>query len=138
MSGELRYGPNTAAVERMLERLRSATAEELRTLADVSRDADRDCWEDAWRAASAVAWEAGRGIGRGAVDPMSGSTNIWNVVWGAVKDVAIGARHLTWNVTSGAIEAVIICDLISPEDFATLTDSWAEVFGPTWEEKNRR
>jgi hypothetical protein len=123
MSAEQRFGPNSAAIERMLERLGTATPEELRAVGD----ARRGVWRGPW----GVAWNTVKKAGR---------REQWNAAWlaawnasrkGGRPIVSISARFSM----SGAMLAVLVRDLLPPKHFATLTAPWAKVFGPTWEER---
>lgn len=112
-----RYGPNTAAVQRMLARLRSATGEELAALAD-ARSATDVAWLAAWFAAGRAAY----------LIP-------WDTSWTDARiDAWDNDREAARLVAWGAIQAVFVAGVISPEQFSTLTASWREVFGPTWED----
>ncbi len=116
MSQELRYGPHTAAVEAMLERLRRATGEELQALAEAKAAAGVAQWE----AARDAAWEA-------FWDVASSKDGYQEAFW----DGAGCGLYSVWLT----IFAIIMGDLLSPEHRAELTGPWRETFGPTWEEK---
>lgn len=112
------YGPNTAAVERMLERLRRAAGEELRRLAEAKAAAGVAEWE----AARDAAWEAFWDV---ASSKRADQDGYWDgVAWD-------GAWPSAWLATF----AIIMGDLLSPEHIADLTGPWRETFGPTWEEQ---
>jgi hypothetical protein len=53
-----------------------------------------------------------------------------DVAWSAARDVAWDvARDVAW----GAAWALVVRDLITPEQFDTLTGPWVSVMGRTWE-----
>lgn len=120
-----RYGPNTTAVEAVIERCRTLTASEAMrldavpsTVLDAALDAlpgtvqlpsaewDYDAWDNAWD----DAWYAARGTGRG------------GPVWPAAA-----------NAAAEAAIALVMRDSITPERFDILTAPWVSVMGKTWE-----
>ena len=118
MSDNLQYGPNTAQVQAMLGRLRSATSEELETLGAATQGAARG-------AARVVAREAAKKASTAAARDA-----FFEAAWEATSGVVWDA----WRATRDAVLATLVRDLILPADFDVLTGPWREVFGPTWED----
>ncbi len=123
MTSELRFGPNSAAVEAMLERLSRATRDELEVFTDARTGVRGTIWETARRAIK----------GNNAAGARAAA---WDALWKAFPDGG-AAWDFAWHpgapVAWYAIQAVLVRDLISSEHFGTLTGPWREVFGPTWE-----
>ncbi len=130
-----KYGPNTAEIEALIEKVKTLTPEQAKHLReiwhsardavwDVTRDegwsttlytqVDSTCyaaWGVAWYAACDAAWHAA-----------------WNATrdqgWSTTRDVACDeAWHAAWN----AIFALSAKDRISDNDFRTLYGPWASV-----------
>ena len=94
-----KYGPQTAEIEAIIERLKTMTVDEVEALA-AARDAAR-------KAARTAAWKAAR-----------------TAAWYAARDVAWdAAREAAWD----AILALLVKDLITPEQFDLLYGPWASV-----------
>ena len=99
-------GPQGVHVAALIERARHLTLDEVRALAPVRGDAwvaARDAaWVAAWDAASDAAWDAAIDVARTAA-------------WVAARD------------TAGAL---VVRDLLTAEDYDTLTRPWREAIGP--------
>jgi hypothetical protein len=126
-------GPNGEAVAALIDRCRTLTDDEIRRW-DAARDAAwyaawyaaRDAagdaageaaWEAAWYAARDAAWDAAR-----------------EAAWDAAGDAA---REAAWEAARYAARyaawALLVRDLITAEQFDTLTGPWVAVMGRTWE-----
>ena len=102
-------GPQGAEVAAILDRVSRLTGDEARRLA-AARNAARDAaGSSAWSAARAAAWGAVRAAARDA----AGSS-----AWSAARDAA---RAAAW--------AALTRDLITTEQYDTLTAPWREVIG---------
>lgn len=117
------FGPNGKAVAAMLNRARRLTADEVQRL----DAAAKNVWSAACGAAKGAAWEAACGA---------------SVVtaWKAAREVAMEAAGETAREAAGkaatfaareavadAARALVIRDLITPEQFDTLYGPWASV-----------
>ena len=105
-----RYGPNTAEVERLLERMETITAEE-----DIALG-------KAWKGGKAwdAAWDNARGSSRKS-DRSDAVSDAWRII-----------EHLEvwdddWDAARDAVLALVVRDLISQEDFDVLYGPWASV-----------
>ena len=126
------FGPQGVHVAALLERACHLTLDEARALAPVrvaARDAARDAalggargtalgaareaaWDAARDAAWGAAWDAALGGARGGA---------WDAVW--------EATCAAWDAAWSAV-ALVVRDLITTEDYDTLTRPWREVIGP--------
>jgi hypothetical protein len=107
----MKYGPNTPAVEAVIERagrLTPAEAESLVTSRIADRTADRDA---AWDAARDAAWYAAWDDARSAA-------------WEAARD---SSWDFAWVVVWDAVIAEMVRDLISDEHYETLMGPWKSV-----------
>ena len=86
-----KYGPQTAEIEAIIERLKTMTVDEAKALAAAWYDDRTAAWKAAWYAA-----------------------------WYAAVDAA---RDAAWY----AILALLVSDLITPEQFDLLYGPWASV-----------
>ena len=88
-SDDDRYGPQTAQIEALLERVRNLTEEEAKALRDswvAARAAAWDAWDAwdaAWAAARAVAWDADRDAAWAAAWD---AWDAWDAAWAAARD----------------------------------------------------
>ncbi len=105
MSGE--YGPQTEAVEALLEKMRNLTTQDVETLRSAHpatsstvwfHELDRDL-DEALDKAIVAAWEAS----------------------------FEATRYMAWYVMRDAVWALVVRHLISEEDFAILYGPWASV-----------
>ena len=106
MSG--RYGPNTTEVERLIERIKTITPEQIYDLGAARGAASGAALDAAWDAALDAAWGAARDAAWDAA---------WGAAWGAAWDAA-------WGAAWGAACALVVRDLISEEDFDLLYGPW--------------
>ena len=115
-------GPQGRQVAALIEQVRHPSSAQIEGLTaerkaalDAARLAGRYAGLDAaWRAA----WNAGRYAGRdAALDAASHAA--WDVAW-----------CVAWDTTWDAVIGLLVKDLISVEDFRTLTGPWEQVMGP--------
>lgn len=123
-----RYGPQTAQIEALLERVRNLTDDETQALAAAWAAAWRawDAW-DAWVAAWLTAWDA-RVAGRVAAVRDAAA-------WDA-EDAARATRDAA-RATRDAVLALVVRDLIGQHGFTqahfdTLVGPWESVLGTEW------
>jgi hypothetical protein len=95
------YGINTPDVQRFIDRVGKLTEEEIEAAGD--RNA---AWSAAWSAARNAAWSAAWSAARNAVRIAA---------WSAARDAVLVA------------EAIVVIDLITAEQFAILTEPFAEI-----------
>ena len=110
---ELRYGPQTGAIEALIERIRALTAAEHSQL-DVIADSD----QLPMLAAQLAALDSGR-------------ESEWNA---AVQDAAselvkVDDLSRSFVVSMNAVMGLIVKDVISSHHYAALTDSWESIIG---------
>ena len=122
-------GPNGEAVVAHIERCRTITADQAQRLYvawDAARSAARyaawdaawyAAWDAAWYAARCAAWYAARCAAWYAARDAA-----WYAAWSAAR---YAARYAAWD----AGLALVVRDLISPEQFDILYGPWASVFG---------
>ena len=124
------FGPQGAHVVALLDRARHLTPDEASELDaeldaawDVAWDAVRDAaWDAAWDAELDAALDAAR-------DAVRDATR--GVAWDAARGVAWDAAwDATWDATWDAACGLVVRDLITTEDYDTLTRTWREVIGP--------
>ncbi len=102
-------GPNGEAVASLIARCRAATDEEILSLSAT-------WWHDSWSAARNAAWYAAQGAARGAARDA-----VWDAVWDAAWNAP--AQGAAWD----AAQALVVRDLITPEQFDILCGSWRSV-----------
>ena len=102
-------GPNGEAVAALIERCKTTTFDEGRRWA-AARDAARAA---AWAAARDATWDAARAAAWAAA---------WDAAWAA-------ARAAAGDAAGDAAGALVVRDLISPEQFDLLYGPWKEVMG---------
>ena len=115
------FGPQGVHVAALIERARHLTLDEARALAPV-RDAAMD-------AALGGAWAAARGGALGGA---------WSAARGAAWAAARGAaRGAAWDATDAALAAawdaagaLVVRDILTTEDYDTLTRAWRTTIGP--------
>jgi hypothetical protein len=147
------FGPNGEDVARLIDSCRTITPEQARRLYaawGAARDAARDVARGvAWGAARGAAQDAAWGAARDAARDVA-----QDAAWGAARDAARGAaqdaaqdaardvaRDVAWGAARDAARgaardaawALVVRDLIAPEQFDTLTGPWVSVMGRTWE-----
>jgi hypothetical protein len=134
-------GPNGEAVAANIERCKTITADEAERLdaawyaawyaagnaaGNAARNAARNAaWDAAWDAARDAAWYAAW---------YAAGNAAWNAAWDAARDAARNAaRNAAWNAAWDAARdaalALVVRDLITPEQFDLLYGPWASVFG---------
>ena len=105
------YGPNTEQVTAFIERCKVLTGDETERIVAwyASRDVSRG---GAWFAANLATWDSlHRDVSRA----------------GARNDAWIAARGGAWFATRYAACAIVVMDLITAEQFAILTEPFAEI-----------
>ncbi|MHB1701334.1 MAG: hypothetical protein ACYCSN_14580 [Acidobacteriaceae bacterium] len=107
---EQKYGPQTPEIEALIAKIRSLTHEQAKALDDAWDDARNDAWYavryDASYAARDAAWYAARDAA-------------WDAPWYTARD---------------AILALLVRDLITPEQFDLLYGPWKSVMEKEKEE----
>jgi hypothetical protein len=133
---EAEFGPNEGLVLALLTRLASLTSTEISELVEAWRDQPKEDlriahrnlqdlvdedpkWREQLRLAQdeVFAWMAGRG----------GETRR-DYSFGAPKD-AVELRRPAGPVAADAVAALVMADILEPEDAETLYAPWAEVIG---------
>jgi len=99
------YGPNTEAIQAIIERLKTMTLDEANAL----HKARHAAWSEAWKTAKYAALDAAKD-------------------WNAAKDSAWNA---VWNAGRDAILALMVRDEITPEQFDLLYGPWKQVMEDT-------
>ena len=112
-------GPNGEAVADLIESVRRLTADEISRLAAAWEAA----WDAAWAAARDAAWDAAWEAARDAA---------WEAAWDAARDAARDADwdaawYAAWYAARAATLALVVKDLITPEQFDLLYGPWASV-----------
>lgn len=129
------FGPNTDAVNGVIEQAKKITAAEAEKLA-AAWDAIRDTAQhDSWDSTRVPIWLAAR-------VPALGRT-VRDAAWGAaLATEAAAARYSPWGIAWGtaghaagyAAQAAAVRDLIPEEDYETLVGPWESVMGPIFPE----
>ena len=123
------FGPNGEAVAAHIERCKTITADEMARLYAAWRSARNAARSAAFNAA----WNAARNALRNAAFNAA-----FNAAWDAARyplgDAARNAAgNAAWNTAEDAAwyagAALVVRDLISPEQFDLLYGPWASVFG---------
>jgi hypothetical protein len=126
-------GPNGEAVAALIDRARRLTVAEIRALGAAWRAAmgaamgaaGDAAWDAARDAARDAAWRAARDAAGRAAWGAAG-----DAAWGAAGRAAWGAaRYAAWGAARDAARALVVRDLISPEQFDVLYGPWASVVG---------
>ena len=105
-----KYGPNSAQVEALLEKIKTITPEQAKAL-----DAP---WDAPWKAVWGAAWVAVREAALEAA---------LEAAWVAVREAALEAALVAvWD----AVLVTVTKDLISEDDFNILYGPWASVMEP--------
>ena len=146
------FGPNGQEAVAVIAQAAALTGERVRRMAaardaartaasaaawDAARTAARTAasaaaWDAARTAASAAAWDAARDAARtadSAAARTAASAAAWDAAsaaaWDAARDAARTADSAAaWDAARAAV-AVVVRDLITPEQFHTLYDPWA-------------
>ena len=106
------FGPQGEQVASLIDRAGRLTADEANSL------------YAAWAAAWEAAWFAARAAARAAA---------WDAAWPAAREAARPAAwDPAWPAARDAAWALIVRDLITPDQFDTLTRPWVQVINPTW------
>ena len=122
MSTDL-YGSRTKEIRAVLEEMKKATPEQIKTL-HAARHAARHTLREPERDARQV-WNSGD------------AKHAWDA-WSATRNEQGAARSVIqdagWAAAWGAISALLVCDVISPEGFTQtkyeiLVAPWESVFG---------
>ena len=113
----------------LIEQASHLTSTQIEDLAAAWRAAQ----ESAQRAALVAAWDTALDASRGS-DLVAARDAVRNAAridsWVAARDTALdAARFAAWNAVLGWL----VKDLISVEDFRTLTGPWESVMGRSWE-----
>ena len=116
-------GPNGEAVAAQIERCNTLTADEARRLVVALDAAWGAAWDAAWGAARGAAWDAARDAAWGAAWGAAWDA-AWGAAWDAARDAAWGAA---WGAARDAALALLVCDLITAEQFDALYGPWASV-----------
>jgi hypothetical protein len=121
-------GPNGDAVAALIERCKTLTNDEAKRL-DAARDA---AWDAARNAARGAARNAARNAARDAARTAARNA-AWDAAWGTARNAAWNAAwDAAWNAAWGtarnaawdAALALIVKDLITPEQFEILYGPW--------------
>lgn len=121
------YGPNTALVERVIGQAKAMTPEQAEALLAACGATKDAGWEGAWVAAQRVARVAAHGIYR-----LNARADAQEAIRVAARNVFWGhdCYHAARDAARDAAVACVVRDLITPEQFDTLTAPWVAVFGP--------
>lgn len=127
------FGPNTDAVNRVVERAKKITAEEAKKLADAWDALGFDRRRVTCYVASEYTWAAARSASR--IDVLNDALDdVRRAVWDAAGATGCHALDVSWEITpviaSYAAQAAVLRDLISDEDYKTLAGPWELVMGP--------
>jgi len=117
----VKYGPQTEAIETLIEQLRTLTPEQAVTL-DAAWGAARDAvWAAAWYGVMDAVRDAVRDAALDAVRDAVRDAAL-DAVWSAVRNTT---RVAIW----GAVLALLVQDLIDPKHFDALYGPWKSVMG---------
>ncbi len=108
------FGPQGRQVAALIDRAEHLTVGEIEDLATAWCAAQ----DASYGAVYGAAWDAALGAARGAAR---------GAAWGAARDAAWGAARCA---TRDVVLGWLVKDLISVEDFRTLTGPWTQVVGP--------
>ena len=116
-----KYGPQTAEVKKLIEKIKTITPEQAETLAIV--------WERSYNCADE--WDE---VWMRAIHASEGRRGEWEAAWNAIgmfrkRTYEMGGRaveHAAWEATA----ALVVKDLISEDDFNILYGPWASVMEP--------
>ena len=108
-------GPNGEAVAALIERAATITPEQAERLRAARNAAWYAAVDAAWGAAAGAAWNAARSAARDAARRAAR-----RAAWSA-------ARRAAWHAARDAAAALVVRDLITPEQFDVLYGPWASV-----------
>ena len=116
-----RYGPNTEAVEALIEKVKTITPEQAETLA-IIWERSNNCageWDEVWMRA---------------IHASEGRRGEWEAAWNAIgmfrkRTYEMGGRAVECAAWEAAA-ALVVKDLISEDDFNILYGPWASVMEP--------
>jgi hypothetical protein len=118
LPAHMALGPNGEAVAAFIEKCRSMTPDEAQRLGTAKAAARVAAWDAAWYAAGGAAWYAAGAAAGGAA----------YLAAGAAAGAAAG------GAAGGAAGALIVRDLITDEQFATLTRPFVDAGLGSWVE----
>jgi hypothetical protein len=110
-------GPNGEAVAALIKRCRTMTYDEAEQLFAARSAARYAAWDAAWSAAGSAAWSAAGEAARDA----AGDAARYAAWYAAGEAAGSAARDAAW--------ALMVKDLITPEQFDLLYGPWASVMG---------
>ena len=129
-------GPNGEAVAALIKRCRTMTYDEAEQLSAAWSAARSAAGDAAWYAARDAAWDAaGDATWDAARDAAwyAARSAAWYATWDAARDAArSAARDATWSAAWSATRALMVKDLITPEQFDLLHGPWASVMESSW------
>ena len=103
-----KYGPNTEAVEALIEKIKTITPEQVEAVLDAT-------WETGWNAALDAARNAALDVA-------------WTATWAAARNAALDAAYdAAREPVLDAILATFTKGIISDKNFAFLYNPWASV-----------
>jgi surface antigen len=118
---EQKYGPQTAEIEALVERVKAMTPEQAEALSKAYHSISlRESWS-----AKEAAQEAEDSADRYPVRQVA-----WYSAWGAARHApwtGNAAWLSAWYAVRDAIWALVLRDLITTEQFDTLYETWASV-----------
>jgi len=110
-----RFGPNTEAIEAIIERLKTMTVDEAEALGSA--------WNSAWNSARVAARDAARDAAWNSAR-YAAWDSVWDAAWDAARDLVWDAA---WDAAWDAILALLVRDKITPEQFDILYGPWKQV-----------
>ena len=115
----MKYGTNTQEIESLIGKVKTLTPEQAEALG-AAWDETWDATWDARGAARVAALDAARGAALGAT---------WDATWDALDATwdALDAARDPASAVYDALLALVVKDLISPEEFDVLYRPWREV-----------
>ena len=126
LPAHMALGPNGEAVVAFIERCRTMTPEQVRRLAAARATAKAAARATAKDAAKAAVWAAARDAAWAAVWDAAWDA-AWAAAWAAVWDAA-------WDAAWAAAWAIVVRDLITPAQYATLTQPFRDAGLGEWVE----
>ena len=120
LPAHMTLGPNGEQVAAFIERCKSLTDSQAKKLAAAGGAA----WDAAWDAARDAAWDAARDAAWDAARVAAGYA-ARGAAWGAAWDAA-------WDAAGGAASAILVRDLITPEQYALLVKPFVDADLGEW------